>query len=102
MTAEDVAFTHNLFMTQGLPEYVAVVSDYLDGVGADTYRVKFFFTPDAPRRDVIGFAWHNSLLKAWFEETGAPGQNADAVPGTGFMADRQFRHQPTGVPMPQH
>ncbi|MFT7494106.1 MAG: microcin C transport system substrate-binding protein, partial [Alteromonas macleodii] len=54
MTAKDVEFTHNLFMTQGLPEYVAVVSDYLDRVEVlDTYSVKFFFTPDAPRRDVI-------------------------------------------------
>jgi microcin C transport system substrate-binding protein len=94
MTAEDVAFTHNLFMTQGLPEYVAVVSDYLDGVEVlDTYRVKFFFTPDAPRRDVIGFAGGTTVFsKAWFEETGARLDESTDVPflGTGAYVIDSF------------
>ena len=94
MTAEDVAFTHNLFMTQGLPEYVAVVSDYLDGVEIlDTYSVKFLFTPDAPRRDVIGFAGGTTVFsKAWFEETGARLDESTDVPfmGTGAYVIDSF------------
>ncbi|WP_281984449.1 extracellular solute-binding protein [Thalassorhabdomicrobium marinisediminis] len=73
ITAEDIAFTHNLFMTQGLPEYVNVVSEYLDGTEVlGPYRVKYLFTEDAPRRDVIGIAGGQTVFsKAWFEETGA-------------------------------
>ncbi|MFQ3183148.1 MAG: microcin C transport system substrate-binding protein [Octadecabacter sp.] len=94
MTAKDVEFTHNLFMTQGLPEYVAVVSDYLDRVEVlDTYRVKFFFTPDAPRRDVIRFAGGTTVFsKAWFEETGARLDESTDVPfmGTGAYVIDSF------------
>ena len=94
MTAEDVAFTHNLFMSQGLPEYVAVVSDYLDGVEVlDTYSVKFLFTPDAPRRDVIRFAGGTTVFsKAWFEKTGARLDESTDVPfmGTGAYVIDSF------------
>ena len=93
-TAEDVAFTHNLFMTQGLPEYVAVVSDYIVGTEVlDTYQIKFNFTPDAPRRDVIGFAGGTTVFsKAWFEETGARLDESTDVPfmGTGAYVIGSF------------
>lgn len=86
-TAEDVEFFHNLIMEQGLPEYVNVVSQYLAGVEVlDTYRVKFNFTPEAPRRDVIGIAGGNrAFSKSWFEETGARLDESTDVPflGTG-------------------
>ena len=72
-TAEDIAFTHELFMEQGLPEYVTVVRGFVDSVEVlDTYRVKFNFNESAPRRDVISFAGSTQMFsKAWFEETGA-------------------------------
>jgi microcin C transport system substrate-binding protein len=72
MTAEDVAFTFNLFQEQGIAEYRNVVSQFISEVEVlDDYRVKFTFTEDAPRRDVIGFAGGTSVFsKAWFEETG--------------------------------
>lgn len=72
MTAEDVAFTFNLFQEQGIAEYRNVVSQFISNVEVlDEYRVKFTFTEDAPRRDVIGFAGGTSVFsKAWFEETG--------------------------------
>lgn len=86
-TAEDIEFFHNLIMEQGLPEYVNVVSQYLAGVEVlDTYRVKFNFTPDAPRRDVIGIAGGSrAFSKTWFEETGARLDESTDVPflGTG-------------------
>lgn len=73
MTAEDVAFTFNLFQEQGIAEYRNVVSQFISEVEVlDEYRVKFTFTEDAPRRDVIGFAGGTSVFsKAWFEETDA-------------------------------
>lgn len=86
-TAEDVAFTHELFMSQGLPEYVTVVESYISSVEVlDTHRVKFTFAPDAPRRDVIGVAASTrAFSKAWFEETGARLDESTDVPfmGTG-------------------
>lgn len=86
-TAEDVEFFHELIMDQGLPEYVAVVEGFVESVEVlDTYRVKFTFAPDAPRRDVIGVAGSNrAFSKSWFEETGARLDEATDVPflGTG-------------------
>jgi len=102
-SAEDIEFAHNLIMDQGLPEYVAVVSDFIIGVEVlDTYRVKFTFTDDAPRRDVIGFAGINrAFSKAWFEETGARLDESTDVPflGTGayvlgsFDTNRQIIYE---------
>ncbi len=93
-TAEDIAFAHNLIMDQGLPEYVNVVAQYLDGVEVlDTYRVKFFFTEDAPRRDVIGYAGiTRAFSKTWFEETGARLDESTDVPflGTGAYVIDSF------------
>ncbi|NNL35861.1 MAG: ABC transporter substrate-binding protein [Silicimonas sp.] len=55
--AEDAEFTFDYFMDQGLPEFVARVSSYVTDVEVlDTYRIKYTFSPDAPRRDVVSFA----------------------------------------------
>lgn len=88
MTADDIAFTHNLFMTQGLPEYVNVVSQYLNGTEVlGPYRIKFFFAEDAPRRDVISFAGGTTVFsQAWFEETGARIDESTDVPFMGSGA----------------
>lgn len=88
VTAEDIAFTHNLFMEQGLPEYVAVVGGFIVNVEIlDTYRVKFTFAADAPRRDVIGVAGGtNAFSKAWFETTGARLDESTDVPFLGTAA----------------
>ncbi len=57
VTAEDAKFTFDYFMEQGLPEFVARVSAYVETVEVlDTYRIKYTFSPDAPRREVITFA----------------------------------------------
>ena len=83
-TAEDAAFTFNRFMEQGLPEFVARVSGYVDSVEVlDTYRVKYNFNPNAPRREVIPFAGGLPLMsKAWFERTD---QRIDESSLTPFM-----------------
>ena len=87
-SAEDIAFAHNLVMDQGLPEYVAVVGGFIETVEVlDTYRVKFTFAEDAPRRDVISVAGGtNAFSKAWFEETGARLDESTDVPFLGTAA----------------
>jgi microcin C transport system substrate-binding protein len=72
-TAEDAKFTFDLFMEQGLPEYVNVVQGFVSSVELlDTYRIKYNFAEEAPRREVIGFAGGIPVFsKAWFEESGA-------------------------------
>ena len=72
-TAEDAKFTFDLFMEQGLPEYVNVVKGFVSSVELlDTYRIKYNFAEKAPRREVIGFAGGIPVFsKAWFEESGA-------------------------------
>ncbi len=85
--AEDLEFAHNLVMEQGLPEYVAVVEGFIESVEVlDPYRIKFNFSEEAPRRDVITFAGGTrAFSKAWFEETGARLDESTDVPflGTG-------------------
>ncbi len=72
MTAEDVAFTHRLFLEQGIIEYRRLVERYFDGVEVlDPYRIKFSFTDEAALRDRVGLAGGTPVFsKAWFEETG--------------------------------
>ena len=72
MTAADVEFTFNLFQEQGIAEYRNVTNAYIDSVEVlDDYRIKFTFTEEAPRRDVVTFAGGTTVFsKAWFEETG--------------------------------
>lgn len=73
VTAEDVVFTHNLFMEQGLPSFREGVARIIAGVEAlDEARVKFTFVEGSPRRDRIGQAGSTPVMsKAWFEGNGA-------------------------------
>jgi len=73
MTAEDLEFSFNLVLEQGIAEYRNVVQGFIENVEVlDPYRIKFTFTPEAPRRNVIGFAGGtNAWSKAWFEASGA-------------------------------
>ena len=73
MTAEDVAFSFDLFLTQGIVEYRRVVEGYIDRVDVEgPHRITFFFKDAAPMRDRVGFAGGTPVFsKAWFEATGA-------------------------------
>jgi microcin C transport system substrate-binding protein len=66
--AHDAKFTYDLFMEQGLPEFVARVSGYVGTVEViDDYTIKYTFTEDAPRRDVVTFAGGLPMLSEdWF------------------------------------
>ncbi|SDF07744.1 extracellular solute-binding protein [Limimaricola pyoseonensis] len=94
MTAEDIKFTNQLFLEQGIAEYRAVVEGFLETVEVlDTHRIKFTFTEEAPRRDVIGFAGNTpAFSKAWFEETGARIDESTQEPfmGTGPYELKEF------------
>lgn len=94
MTAEDLKFSNQLFLEQGIAEYRAVVQNFLESVEVlDPYRIKFTFTDEAPRRDVIGFAGSTlAFSKAWFEETGARIDESQREPflGTGPYELKDF------------
>jgi microcin C transport system substrate-binding protein len=73
VTADDVAFTHALFMEQGLPSFREGVARIIAGVEVlDERRVKFTFTEDSPKRDRISQAGSSPVMsRAWFEANGA-------------------------------
>jgi microcin C transport system substrate-binding protein len=61
LTAEDVAFSHALFMEQGLESFRAAFGSFIESVEVlDPHRVRFTFTPDSPPRDRIGLAGRRS------------------------------------------
>ncbi len=69
VTAEDVAFSHNLLLEQGLKSYADAVRKRIPRVEAlSEHRVKFYFAPDIPRRSLISVAGNVPVYsKAWFE-----------------------------------
>jgi len=74
VTAADVVFSYNIMIEQGLPSYRAGMTAVIDSAEAvDTYRVRFNFVPDAPKRDAIENAGFSVpiMSQKWFEETGA-------------------------------
>lgn len=73
LTAQDVAFSHNLLLEQGLPSYAEAVRALIPKVEAlDDYTVKFTFADGVPRKNLISQAGGVPVWsKAWFEKTGA-------------------------------
>lgn len=73
VTAHDVVFSHNLFITQGLPSYAeAVKKRVLSAEALDDHRVKFTFAEDISRRSLIDQVGSTPVFsKAWYERTGA-------------------------------
>lgn len=85
--AEDVVFTHNLFLEQGLPSYAeAVKKRILTAEALDELTVKFTFAPDISRRSLIDQVGSTPVFpKKWYEETGArlDEPRMEAAPGSG-------------------
>ncbi len=69
VTAEDVVFSHNLLLDQGLKSYADAVRKRIPRAEAlDEHRVKFYFAPDIPRRALISQVGGTPVFsKAWFE-----------------------------------
>ncbi|MFW8595443.1 extracellular solute-binding protein [Cribrihabitans neustonicus] len=69
ITAEDVVFSHNILLEQGLQSYAEAVRKRIPKAEAlGPHRVKFYFSPDFPRRAMITQVGGTSIFsKAWFE-----------------------------------
>ena len=87
MTADDVFFTNEIFLEQGIAEYRNAVGGIIESVEVlGPYRIRFDFSEDAPRRDAIGIAAPSIVLsRAEFEEKGLRIDESTDVPfmGTG-------------------
>ncbi|SNY41421.1 microcin C transport system substrate-binding protein [Pseudooceanicola antarcticus] len=69
VTAEDVVFSHKLFITQGLPSYAQAVGEMVTGAEAlDEHTVKFTFNPELSKRSRIETVGNTPIFqKSWFE-----------------------------------
>ena len=87
MTANDVAFTHNLFITQGTPSFASIVSQMLPQVEViDDHTIRFEIGEGFDPSDGISQAGATLVMsQAWYEETGNRLDEArtEISPGTG-------------------
>jgi microcin C transport system substrate-binding protein len=90
MTAEDIKFTFEMYLEQGITEYRNVYSQFIDSVEVlDTHKIRFNFTESAPRRDAVSWVGGTSAFsKAWFEETETRLDESSDAP---FMATGPYR-----------
>jgi microcin C transport system substrate-binding protein len=95
MTAEDVLFSHNLFMEKGIPEYRSVAGGKFQSVEVlDPYRIKFTFTPGTPFRDMPGQAGSTIVFsKAHYEANNRDLEKSSLEPflGTGPYVLESFK-----------
>ena len=89
MTANDVKFTFDLFMEQGLESFRAAFGSMVQSVDViDDLHVRFTFTPDSPIRDRMGLAGGISILsQAWFTATDA---HIDAASNEPFLGSGPY------------
>ena len=93
-TAEDVLFSHNLFMEKGIPEYRTVAGGKFQSVEVlDPYRIKFTFTPGTPFRDMPAQAGGTTIFsKKHYEENNRDLEASSLEPflGTGAYVLESF------------
>ena len=106
VTAEDVVFTHNLFLEQGLPSYAeAVRQRVINAEVIDERTLRYEFAPEISRRSLIDQVGGTPVFsKRWFDETGArlDEPRMETSPGSGpyvlegFEVNRRitFRRNP--------
>ena len=85
VTAEDVAFTYELFLNEGLASYRVILGQIVTGVEIlGPHRIKYSFADDASRRDAIPIVGGLPVKsKAWFEKTGAKLDESRMEPAIG-------------------
>jgi len=87
VTANDVVFSHNLFLEQGLQSYADAVKRRVTGAEAlDDHRVKFTFADGISRRSLIDQVGGTPVFpRKWYEETEArlDEPRLEAAPGSG-------------------
>lgn len=93
MTAEDVAFSFNLFLTKGLTDFRTVFGQQVEGVEVlGPQKVKFTFKPDVPTRDLPASVGGLPILsKAHYEANKLDLEESSLTPflGTGqYVLDR--------------
>ena len=94
-TAEDVLFSHNLFLEKGIPEYRAVAGGKFQSLEVlDPYRIKFTFTPGTPFRDMPAQAGGTTIFsKAHYEANNRDLEKSSLEPflGTGPYVLESFK-----------
>ncbi|WP_431298147.1 extracellular solute-binding protein [Tabrizicola sp. BL-A-41-H6] len=94
-TAEDVLFSHNLFLEKGIPEYRTAAGGKFEKVEIlDPYRIKFTFTPGTPFRDMPGQAGSTTIFsKKHYEENKRDLEKSSLEPflGTGPYVLESFK-----------
>lgn len=72
LTAHDAAFTHNLFLEQGIPDYARAVKQRIKSVEViDDHTLRYDFVDGISRRSLISQVGGNAVFsKKWYEETG--------------------------------
>ena len=93
VTAQDVVFSYEQLRDKGLSSFRAVIVQQIASIEAlDDRRVRFTFTPDYPRRDVIQSAGGLPVFsKADFDKNGRDLGRSSTVPYVGsgpYMFDR--------------
>jgi microcin C transport system substrate-binding protein len=85
VTADDVAFTYELFLNEGLASYRTILGQIVTGVEIlGPHRIKYSFADDASRRDAIPIVGGLPVKsKAWFEKTGAKLDESRMEPAIG-------------------
>ncbi|WP_375260551.1 extracellular solute-binding protein [Palleronia sp.] len=73
VTAEDVKFTHELLVEQGIPEYRTSAAQFYDSIDViDDHTVRFNFSDYMPKNVRVQQAGGTPVFsKDWFEDTGA-------------------------------
>lgn len=85
LTAEDVQFTYEIFLKEGLLSFRTVLAQFVETVEVlDPHRVKYTFKADSPVRDRIQMAGGMLVMsKKWFTDTGAKLDESRLEPGIG-------------------
>ena len=69
VTAEDVVFSFNILVEDGLPSFRVQFKDILEAEALDEHRVKFTFNPDGPLRELLMTAGGLPIFsKAYYED----------------------------------
>ncbi len=72
LRAQDAAFTHNLFLEQGIRSYARSVSERITGVEViDDHTIKYTFADGISRRSLVSQVGGTPIFsEAWYKETG--------------------------------
>ena len=85
LTAEDVKFSYDLFLNEGLVSFRAVLSKLVEKVEVlNQNKIKFYFHKDAPKRDRIETAGGLPIFsKKWFDDNQASLDESRLEPALG-------------------